>query len=255
VIFKDLRLSMLAALCLAAPACGGGDAPPAAGTVPAGALRVDASKAGTIRGRIAFQGPVPSNAPVKLDSDPACASQHPGGLTLDTTLVSNGGLDNVFVYIRDGLGRYHFDTPATPVTIDQKGCRYAPHVVGVRTGQPIEIGNSDPTMHNVHAMGKINQEFNFAQAFQGIRNTKTFTAPEVMVHLKCNVHNWMSAYVGVLDHPYFAVTAGGGAFELTNVPAGAYTIEAWHETLGTETASVTVGERESKSVDFRFVSK
>jgi Carboxypeptidase regulatory-like domain len=236
---------MLAAAC-------GGDSAPAARTPPADAKRVDESKAGRLTGRVGYEGPAPENPAVKVDSDPACSRQHPAGLTLDQVVVNNGGLENVFVYVKDGLGNYHFDTPAAPVTLDQKGCRYAPHIFGLRTGQPLEIGNSDQTLHTVHALGKVNQEFNLSYPLQGIKHTKTFTAPEVMVHFKCNVHSWMSAYAGVLSHPYFAVTANGGAFELKNLPAGTYTVEAWHEKLGTQTQSVTLDEKESKAVNFTF---
>jgi plastocyanin len=170
-------------------------------------------------------------------------------------LVANGGLENVFVYVKDGLGTYYFETPTETIKLDQKGCRYTPHVFGLRAGQPVEISNSDPTMHTVHAIATSNQEFNLSQPIQGIKNTKTFTAAEVMVHFKCNVHTWMDAYAGVLSHPYFAVTASGGAFELKGLPPGTYTVEAWHEKLGTRTQSVTVGTKESKTVDFRFVAQ
>jgi plastocyanin len=175
-------------------------------------------------------------------------------LTADTVVVNNGGLENVFVYVKSGLGDYGFDTPATAVTLDQKGCSYTPHVFGVQTGQPVNIVNSDATMHNVHAMATANQEFNFAQPFAGIKNAKTFTAPEIMVHFKCNVHGWMSAYAGVVSHPYFTVSANGGAFELKNLPAGTYTVEAWHEKFGAKTQTVTVGEKEAKTADFTFES-
>jgi plastocyanin len=230
----------------------GGQQSPAPQTPPANAKRVDPSKAGSLNGHILYKGAPVVNAPIKLDSDPACLKQHPEGLTLDTVVVNNGGLENAFVYVKSGLGDYTFDTPAAAVTLDQKGCSYTPHVFGVQTGQPVTIVNSDQTMHNVHAMATANQEFNFAQAFAGIKNTKTFTAPEVMVHLKCNVHSWMAAYAGVVSHPYFAVSANGGAFELKNLPAGTYTIEAWHEKFGTKAQTVTVGEREAKVVDFTF---
>jgi hypothetical protein len=173
-------------------------------------------------------------------------------MTLDQVLVNNGGLENVFVYVKEGLGNYSYDPPAATARLDQKGCRYSPHVFGLRTGQPLEISNDDPTMHTVHAMAKNNQEFNISQALQGIKQTKSFTAPEVMVHFKCNVHNWMDAYAGVLSHPYFAVTADGGSFALTNLPAGTYTIEAWHEKLGTQTESVTLAEKETKNISFVF---
>jgi hypothetical protein len=223
-------------------------------TPPPGALRVDESKAGTVAGKILFEGAAPQNPAIGVGSDPVCARQHPGGITFETVVVNNGGLDNVFVYVKDGLGKYYFDTPTAPVKLDQQGCRYVPHVMGAQTGQPIEIANSDETMHNVNAQATANRGFNFPQPIKGMTTEKTFTAREVMVRFKCDVHPWMNAYVGVLEHPYFAVSANGGAFELKNLPAGTYTVEAWHEKLGAQTQSVTIGERESKTINFTFKS-
>ena len=133
-----------------------------------------------------------------------------------------------------------FDPPPGPAVIDQKGCIYRPRILGVRVGQPIEVVNSDPTMHNVHGLPMKNNEFNHAQHRQGDRHSEVFTVPEVMVRFKCDVHQWMAAYVGVLDHPYFAVTDASGAFELPNLPPGTYTIEAWHEKLDPKTVQVTI---------------
>lgn len=251
---SKLRFCLAPALTagLLAGGCGGSEPAPVAQTPPADAKRVDVATAGSVSGRVTFEGPAPENPSVKLDSDPACAREHPNGLRLDTVLVTDGGLENVFVYVKDGLGNYYFETPTTPVTLDQKGCNYTPHVFGVRTGQPIEIVNSDATLHNVNAAAKVNQGFNLGQPIQGMKNAKVFTAPEVMVRIKCDVHSWMSAYAGVLPHPYFAVTANGGAFELEDLPPGTYTIEAWHEKLGTETQSVTLGEKEAKTITFAF---
>jgi len=237
------------AVALAAAGCGGGQPP--APAPAADAKRVDPATAGSVSGKVSFEGTAPAPAAIKLESDPACVREHPNGMTADSVVVSNGGLDNVFVYVKDGLGNYAFDAPAGPVKLDQKGCRYTPHVFGVRTGQPIEISNSDQTMHNVHGGGTANRQFNYSQALQGMKNTTTFTAPEVMVRFKCNVHGWMEAYAGVLPHPYFAVTAGG-AFELNDLPAGTYTIEAWHEKFGTQTQSVTVAPKEAKTLTFTF---
>ena len=247
-------LAAAVAVALAAAACGGGN-PPAPAQAPADATRVDPATAGAVTGKVSYDGPAPQNPTAKLDSDPACAREHPNGLVLDTILVSHGGLENVFVYVKDGLGNYYFDTPAETVALDQKGCRYTPRVFGLRTGQPVEISNSDPTMHTVHAQAKSNQEFNLSQPIQGIKNTKTFTAPEIMVHFKCNVHTWMDAYAGVLSHPYFAVTGSGGTFEIKNLPPGSYTVEAWHEKLGTLTQTVTIGDKETKTVDFQFAAR
>jgi plastocyanin len=163
-----------------------------------------------------------------------------------------GALQNVFVYVKDGLGNLRFPIPATSVVLDQKGCHYVPHVLGVQVGQNLEVVNSDPTLHNVHAVAKANQEFNQGQPLPGMKFTRQFSTPEVMVPFKCDVHSWMNAFIGVLDHPYFAVTGADGSFSLKGLPPGTYTIEAWHETLGTQTQSVTIGEKESKEIAFTF---
>ena len=231
--------------------CGGGE-PAQVSAPPANAKRVDASVAGVVGGRVTYEGTVPASAAINLESDPVCVRERPAGLKLDTILVKDGGLENVFVYVKDGLGDYYFDTPTTAVTLDQKGCNYSPHVFGVRTGQPLEIVNSDQTLHNVNAVAHVNQGFNLGQHIQGMKNAKVFTAPEVMVRIKCDVHSWMAAYAGVLSHPYFAVTANGGAFELKDLPAGTYTIEAWHEKLGTQTQSVTIAAKDRKNISFAF---
>jgi plastocyanin len=251
---SKLWLGTVSALAVAvfAAACSGGAPAPAARTPPPGAKRVDEATAGRVSGKVSFEGTVPENAPVKLESDPACVREHPDGLKLDTILVNNGGLENVFVYVKDGLGSYYFDAPSAPVTLDQKGCNYSPHVFGVRAGQTLEIVNSDQTMHNVNAMAKVNPAFNLGQAIQGMKTPKVFTAPEVMVRIKCDVHGWMNAYAGVLNHPYFATSGGDGAFALNKLPPGTYTIEAWHEKLGTQTQSVTIGPKESKEITFTF---
>ena len=221
---------------------------------PPGAQRVDVAKAGNISGRVMFEGTPPENALVKVASDPACMRANADGLRFEHFVVTNGGLDNVFVYVKDGVGKYYFDVPTEAVKVDQRGCRYVPHVFGARVGQPIEIANSDETLHNVHAMAEVNREFNFGQAIKGMKNTEVFTTREVMVPFICNVHPWMKAYGGIVDHPYFAVTSGGGTFELKDLPAGTYTVEAWHETLPRQTQTVTVREKETKPITFTFKS-
>lgn len=249
--FNNLRLAV-AAFLVACAACSGEQKQAAPAAPPAGALRVDAAKAGSVTGRAKFEGAVPENAPVKIDSDPACLKANASGLSAEKYVVKDGGLDNVFVYVKDGLGNYYFDVPTETVKLDQQGCRYLPHVFGARVGQPIEIVNSDDTLHNVHALANVNREFNFGQHFKGMKNTQVFTAREVMVPFKCDVHGWMTSYGGILDHPYFAVTSDGGKFELKNLPAGTYTVEAWHEALPAQTQTVTVGEKETREVSFTF---
>jgi plastocyanin len=256
--FGDWRTALTAiafAGAVSAMACGGSQQPQPAQAPPPDAKRVDPATAATISGQVRYSGPAPVARAVKLESDPVCAREHPNGMAADSLIVNNGALENVFVYVQDGLANYYFDPPTETVKLDQKGCRYSPHVFGLRVGQPVEISNSDPTMHNVHAMANANQEFNMSQAIQGIKNTKAFTAPEIMVHFKCNVHNWMEAYAGVVAHPYFAVSAGGGGFELKNLPPGTYTIAAWHEKLGTQTQKVTLADKESKAITFTFEGK
>ncbi|HEX5473417.1 MAG TPA: carboxypeptidase regulatory-like domain-containing protein [Vicinamibacterales bacterium] len=238
-------------------ACGGGGqsesqkaASPAAAP---NAKKVDQATAGRISGKVLVDGTLPPNPVIKMASDPVCLHANPNGLTDQSYVTSNGGLENVFVYIKDGLGQeYVFETPTSPVTLDQKGCTYHPHVLGVRVGQPVQIVNSDDTLHNVHAMPETNQEFNYGQPINGMKSTVTFTQPEVMIPIKCDVHNWMHAYIGVVSHPYFAVTGDGGTFDLRDVPPGTYTIEAWHEKLGTLTQTVTLGPKDQKQVTFTF---
>ena len=219
---------------------------------PADARRVDPATASKIGGRVTVEGQLPANPVLKVGGDTVCERAHKDGLVADTYVSENGGLGNVFVYVKSGLDKYYFEVPTGPVTLDQAGCIYKPHVFGVRVGQNVEFVNSDPTSHTVHAMPNANQEFNFSQPIQRQKDTRFFTAPEVMVRFKCDLHNWMSAYAGVLDHPYFAVTGPAGHFELKDVPAGTYTIEAWHEKLGTQTQTVTLGEKDSKDVSFTF---
>ena len=243
----------MTALALAVAAGCGGDTKAPSNVPPPDAKRVDEAKAGQVAGRVTIDGSVPANPGIPMGSDPVCARQHPDGAPAETFVVGqNGGLDNVFVYVKDGLGNYFFETPVDAVTLDQRGCQYTPHVFGVRVGQPIEIINSDPTMHNVLASADVNRGFNFGQAIQGMKTTQSFTAPEVMVQFKCNVHPWMVSYAGVVAHPYFAVTKNGGRFELKNLPAGTYAVEAWHEKLGTQTQSITLAENEKKDVTFTF---
>jgi len=246
-----LRPFVAVAVLLLAAACSSEKQAAPAGPPP-NAKVVDESKAGSVSGRVTFDGPVPANPPIQMSADPYCMHEDPNGATLENVVVDNGGLENVFVYVKDGLGSYYFEVPTTPVKLDQKGCRYLPHVLGVRAGQPLAITNSDDTLHNVHAMSSANPEWNKGQPLKNMVDQKVFTAREVMVTFKCDVHNWMRAYAGVMDHPYFAVTHDGGTFELKHMPAGTYTVEAWHEKLGTQTQSVTIGDNESKEITFTF---
>jgi plastocyanin len=242
---------IMAALLIALAGCSG-EQKQAAAAPPADAKRVDPATSGTIVGRVVYEGTPPENPRVKMSGDPMCIRSNTDDMRFDIYAVKDGGLDNVFVYVKDGLGNYAFDAPTEPVKIDQNGCRYIPHVVGARVGQPVEITNSDETTHNVHSLPDANREFNYAQFKQGQTNVQSFTVPEVMIPLKCDLHGWMRAYLGVVEHPYFAVTTGGGRFELKNVPPGTYTIEAWHEKGGTQTQQITIAAKEAKEIGFTY---
>lgn len=216
--------------------------------------KVDAATAGAITGKITLQGTPPKNEPIRMNADPNCVKATGGQPQLQETFAvgAGGGLQNVFVYIKDGLGKYMYDAPKALVVLDQRQCRYHPHVFGIRIGQPLEILNSDMTLHNIHSMPDENTEFNVGQPVQGMKTSRTFTAREVMVPIRCDVHGWMNAYAGVLDHPFFAVSGADGSFEIKGLPPGSYTIEAWHERLPAMTQKVTIGAKENRQVAISF---
>jgi plastocyanin len=215
---------------------------------------VDPATAGTVTASVRFEGTPPAPAMMRLDGDPKCVTENGGSERADESIVvgQNQALQNVFVYVKDGLGAFGFPVPAEPVVLDQDKCRYTPRVLGVRVGQPLSIKNSDPLLHNVRADGTINQGFNMSTPLEGVSFQRTFATKEVMVTFKCDVHGWMTAFVGVLDHPYFGTTSADGKVVLANLPPGTYTLEAWHETLGTRTQQVTIAAKEAKDVAFTF---
>ncbi len=251
-----------AALLLAAPlmlvACGGGGgetAAPAADSTaapaPAPAATVDMASAGTIAGMALYDGE-DTDTVIKMDADPNCAAANPGDVYTETVVAEGGKLANVFVYVKNAPAGGA--APTEPVVLTQKGCRYTPHVFGVQTGQTFIVHNGDQSLHNIHATPNVNDEFNQSQPFEGMEMEKSFDKVEVMIPFKCDVHPWMSAYVGVVDHPYFAVTGADGSFTIDGIPAGTYTVEAWHEKFGTRTVEVTVEANGAAAVGFDFNS-
>jgi plastocyanin len=230
-------------------ACGGGQPQEQTEAPKVVSNPIDPATAGSVTGHVRLEGTPPVNQPIKTKSDPNCKV----AITTEAYVVGGGGsLANVFVYVKDGLGNRVFPVPATPVVLAQKDCTYKPHVFGIQVGQPLDIVSNDPTLHNVHAIPTANQEFNFGQGIPGVKNQHVFSTKEVMVPFKCDVHNWMNAFVGVVDHPFFAVSGADGAFSLSGLPPGTYTIEAVHEKLGRQTQSVTIGEKETRDLAFTF---
>ncbi len=222
----------------------------------------DAVAGATVSGTIKLElpgGKKPGRKKIQMAADPVCAGKHPDAPARSEVVVAedDGGLHNVFVYVKKGLEGRKFDTPSEPAVLDQQGCIYVPHVMGVRAGQPITVLNSDGTLHNIHPKPQNSAEINKAMPKFMKKTSISFANAEVMVPVKCDVHPWMQSYIGVMDHPFFAVSGEGGKFEIAGLPAGTYTIEAWHESerLGTMTQEVTVADGESKSVDFMFKIK
>ena len=222
---------------------GGGDAPAAA--------QIDPSTVGTISGTINFAGDAPAMTAIDMSAEADCAAGFGAdGPMSQNVLVSDGGLANVFVYLSDGVS----GAPAASgsVVLDQENCRYTPHVFGVQTGQNIEITNSDDLLHNINASPSVNRGFNISQPRAGITSNQSFAAAEVMIPIRCDVHGWMQAYVGVVDHPYFGVSGADGSFTISNVPEGTYTATAWHEEYGELTGSVTVTAGGTAELSFDY---
>ena len=212
------------------------------------ATPIDPATVATISGTVKFDGTAPKPSKIDMSQDPGCK----GTNEAESLVVDKGDLANVFVYVKDGLGSRTFDTPKDPVMLEQKGCQYHPHVLGVMTGQTVDIKNADPTTHNIHPTPKDNREWNESQPPSSPDIEKTFAREEIMLPVKCNQHPWMKMYVNVVKSPFFAVTAKDGKYEIKGLPPGDYTIAFVHEKLGEQDQKVTVAPKESKTVDQSF---
>jgi hypothetical protein len=243
--------------------CGGGTKEQSESTIPkeeatksaAGAgAAVDEANAATVTGKVAYTGAKPAMRSIDMSANPACARAHKGEpqKSEEVLVNDNGTLRYTFVWVKEGLPQKDWAPPAGSVKLDQHGCMYQPHVLGVMTNQDIEIVNSDPTNHNIHPLPKVNREWNESQPPKGENKKKQFAREEIMIPVKCNVHPWMRAYIGVVSHPFFAVTGDDGTFTIKGLPPGTYTIGAWHEKLGPQEMKVTVAPKDSKTVDFTY---
>ena len=218
---------------------------------------VDPATAATIRGTMHLNGSAPGPVEIDMGMDPGCTiSTKQPNFSQQYVVGKSGGLGNVYVYVRSGLEGSNFAAPATPVILDQRGCRYEPHVLALMTGQTLRVLNSDPTMHNVHAQPNTpsNSQWNMSQMPKGAPIETTFHDPEVMMPFKCNQHPWMKAFVNVSANPFYAISDANGNFEIKGLPPGEYTIAAVHEAAGEQTQKITVGAKETKTADFTFVS-
>jgi plastocyanin len=218
-------------------------------------LLARAVAAGTITGTAVYEGKVPNLKPLSVAAEPMCAKKHPTVPNEALVLGAGNTMANVLVRVVKGLpAGKTWPAPTQPVVMDQQGCQYIPHVMGVMVGQPFKVLNSDGVLHNVHTLSKVNRPFNMAMPPNRKEAVETFSKEEGMFTIKCDVHPWMQSFVGVFSHPFFSVTGKDGKFKIADLPAGSYEIEAWHEKLGTQKATVTVGASDTQSASFKFAA-
>jgi Carboxypeptidase regulatory-like domain len=216
-------------------------------------FKVDPQTAGAVSGTIHFKGKRPAPKLIDMSEEPACVEAHHGKAYDESLVVSkSGGLGNAFIYVKNGLEGKTFAIPPTSVTIDQNGCWFRPRIIGLQTGQFLQVINSDPVTHNIHPMAEVNREWNHSQGSGDPPIMRKFIKPEIMIKVKCNIHSWMHAFIGVLDHLYFAVSNDDGTFEIKNLPPGTYTIAVWQEKLGTQEQQLTVAPGGKAEANFTF---
>ncbi|MDR3722296.1 MAG: carboxypeptidase regulatory-like domain-containing protein [Candidatus Acidoferrales bacterium] len=220
---------------------------------PAPTAVVDPATTGSISGTVRLDGAPPVFRPIDMSAEAACVQANPSTVVPPIVVTgARGALAGVVVYVKSGLGSYRFDVPSAPVVLDQKGCMYVPRVLAIMTNQSFEVHNEDQTIHNVHPMPRENRGWNRSEPVGDPPIVATFTKPELAIPIACNIHPWMRAYLFVFAHPYFDITPKTGDFALKNLPPGTYTIEAWQEKFGAQDQTITIGPKESKSLDFVF---
>jgi len=210
---------------------------------------------GSVTGKVNFKGQAPKLRAIQMDADAACAAKQTGQVFPEMVVVnSNGSLRNVFVHVKSGLDGKTFAVPDQPAVLDQVGCVYKPHVLGIQARQNLKVVSSDNTTHNIHPLPKVNREWNVSQPPGADPIIRAFSRPEASIPIKCNQHAWMRAYVHVVGHPFYSVTGDDGTFKLEGLPPGEYEIEAIHEEYGATTQKVSLAAKASVSQDFTFAA-
>jgi Carboxypeptidase regulatory-like domain len=252
-MFRFLRIPAILLCAVLLSQCGSSEKATATARIGP-LLSPDEVNGATLAGRVSYTGAKPTPRPIDMSANPQCERTHRDrAVTAEDVVVNpNGTLRNVFVWVKSGLPEGSWAVPATPAVLDQHYCMYRPHVIGVMTSQNLQISNSDPVNHNIHPIPQSNEEWNDMQSAGEGPKIRQFVQQEIMVRVKCNVHPWMRAYIGVVSHPFFAVTGEDGSFTIKGLPPGTYTIQTWHEKFGIQEHQVTVGSKESKAVDFSY---
>lgn len=250
--FRHAMIMMVLAGSIALTGCSGGGDEGGNESAPEAAPDTAASASG-ISGKISFEGTPPERTIIEAEGDPKCALMHKDSPLLSEKIIvgDNGGLANVFLVV-ENPPEGEYAAPDSSVVLNQVGCVYTPHVLGIQVGQTLEIQNSDDTTHNVRAVARKNKPFNLGQPAGSKPREKSFKNAEDGIRLKCDIHRWMTAFVFSVEHPFFAVSDETGAFSIAGLPAGDYSVRAWHESLGEQTGTLTVGDDGIGEINFSF---
>ncbi len=251
--WRGISVSILLLFSCTAMGCSSKDSGSAGRANRSGGKSVDAATVGSISGRVTLTGTPPPLRAIDMSAEPSCQAAHATPVVPPQVVAdASGNLANVIVYVKTGASEYAFPAPREAVKLTQRGCMYEPRVLGMMTGQKLEVKNEDQATHNVFVMSKDNRPSNRSEIPGSPAIEETFIAPELAIPVKCNVHPWMKGYLFVFDHPFYAVTSKDGRFSLQGLPPGTYTIGAWQELYGTREQTVTIGPKQSANLDFSF---